>query len=661
MWGPSAKIRPLLSQVWGHSLVNEIRFIHLPPSQVLIKRISCVLIAALALVISACSISLAEDIAPPPGAQQQPVPSGESLPVSGPHYPLVPPNPENGASIYADKCAACHGDTGQGDGPQAAQLPNPATPIGTRAVARQASPQDWYAIVTNGNLDRLMPPFGSLSDTERWDVVAYVYTLSTSDIELALGKDIFLENCAECHGENGNGKGPQAAGLTTPLPDFTAQTFMAQFSTADFYQAVSEVPSGEMHAFADLLDDQQRWAVSSYIRSMGFSGSSSEILAEPSEPAQPSTEEPLAGTVSAMGRVTGKIINGSGGELPADLVITLHGFDGMQIVYNETTTAQDDGAYFFEGVELAPERRFLVSAEYGQATYISELASVNEGISNIALDVTVFDTTSDISSLTVERLHIFFEFTEEEMIQVVQLFIFSNEGDKTIVPFQEGGPVVDFALPEGAMNLQFQDGVLGERYIKTPTGFADTVAVRPGTGEYQVLFAFDMPYKRKLDIVQPLNHKVEAAVIMLPEDGVKIRSDILSDDGPRPVEGRTIHLYSANNLEAGSMLEMTLSSGIGPGFSLTSDSSTSLVIGLGSFGLVMIVAGVWLFIRNQGKAREMEDELEDEPEQYAEEDVESLMDAIIALDDLYSEGKLPEEAYRKRRAELKERLKEISG
>jgi cytochrome c553 len=229
-----------------------------------------------------------------------------------------------------------------------------------------------------------MPPFGSLSDTERWDVVAYVYTLSTSDIELALGKDIYLENCAECHGENGNGKGPQAAALTTPLPDFTAQTFMAQFSTADFYQAVSEVPSGEMHAFADLLDDQQRWAVSSYIRSMGFSGSSSEILAEPSEPAQPSTEEPLAGTVSAVGRVTGKIINGSGGELPADLVVTLHGFDGMQIVYNETTTAQDDGAYFFEGVDLAPERRFLVSAEYGQATYISELASVNEGISNIA-------------------------------------------------------------------------------------------------------------------------------------------------------------------------------------------------------------------------------------------------------------------------------------
>ena len=37
---------------------------------------------------------------------------------------------------------------------------------------------------------------------------------------------------------------------------------------------------------------------------------------------------------------------------------------------------------------------------------------------------------------------------------------------------------------------------------------------------------------------------------------------------------------------------------------------------------------------------------------------ENLMDAILALDDLYKEGKLPEDAYLERRAELKRRLKE---
>jgi hypothetical protein len=34
------------------------------------------------------------------------------------------------------------------------------------------------------------------------------------------------------------------------------------------------------------------------------------------------------------------------------------------------------------------------------------------------------------------------------------------------------------------------------------------------------------------------------------------------------------------------------------------------------------------------------------------------MDAIIALDDMYQAGELPEEAYRERRAELKARLRE---
>ena len=35
------------------------------------------------------------------------------------------------------------------------------------------------------------------------------------------------------------------------------------------------------------------------------------------------------------------------------------------------------------------------------------------------------------------------------------------------------------------------------------------------------------------------------------------------------------------------------------------------------------------------------------------------MDAILAVDDLYKEGKLPEEAYLKRRMELKDRLKDM--
>jgi hypothetical protein len=41
------------------------------------------------------------------------------------------------------------------------------------------------------------------------------------------------------------------------------------------------------------------------------------------------------------------------------------------------------------------------------------------------------------------------------------------------------------------------------------------------------------------------------------------------------------------------------------------------------------------------------------------QDSDTVMDAIIALDDMYQSGDLPEEAYQQRRLELKARLKEL--
>jgi hypothetical protein len=71
------------------------------------------------------------------------------------------------------------------------------------------------------------------------------------------------------------------------------------------------------------------------------------------------------------------------------------------------------------------------------------------------------------------------------------------------------------------------------------------------------------------------------------------------------------------------------------------------------------VGGVWLFSRTR---REVVDDDFDEDSSLETdveldvEDADTLMDAIIALDDLYREGQLPEDAYLQRRAELKERL-----
>jgi mono/diheme cytochrome c family protein len=640
---------------------KSILFAHLPFALLL-----------LASLLSACSFSLAADITPPPGSEQRaPVGMTQPAPVSGMLYPLLPPNPESGQAIYAEKCAPCHGDTGMGDGPRAAQLPNPVAALGSLELARQSTPARWYTQVTQGNLEKFMPPFSSLSERQRWDVVAYAFSLTAPPALLESGKDLYQANCARCHGERGNGDGPDAAGAPKPPVDLTDQAFMAQKSAEDFFQAISNGVPPSMPAFVTDLSDDERWTLAAYLRSLTFAQPQEPVaLAEtatpgadaatPSKTASPIPATPLAEIPSGSGNITGKVTSASGVELPDDLEITLHGFDNMQVAITQTTTIQPDGSFAFRGVPMPAGRVFLATVNYQNASYGSDIGTVQEGVTALDLPITVYETTTDASILKADRLHLFFEFVDAKTMRVIELYIISNPSDKTLVA-EPGQPTVRFILPKGASNLEFQDGELGGRYIQTPDGFGDTVSVSPGSGSYEVLFAYDMPYDRKLELEQVMSLPVDAVVILVPEGSIKIKSDALQDSGSRDVQGTAYHTYSGSRLAAGETLRLTLtgrpSSG-SPG--LADTSQTSLFIGLSVFGVAMIVAGVWLYRRMRSTSAQSDEEEDLFPsDSAASESAENLMDAIIALDDLYKSGQLPEDAYQQRRAELKAKLKEL--
>lgn len=115
------------------------------------------LLVILATLLTACNLTLAEDVTPPPG-YIAPTP----LPTLGPLYPAQTPSVETGAMIYVEKCAPCHGDTGLGDGPQGIQLGVTVRAFGLPEIARSASPAQ-YTAVTRGNIERFMPPFAKFS------------------------------------------------------------------------------------------------------------------------------------------------------------------------------------------------------------------------------------------------------------------------------------------------------------------------------------------------------------------------------------------------------------------------------------------------------------------------------------------------------------------
>jgi mono/diheme cytochrome c family protein len=623
----------------------------------------------LLLALSGCSFSLAEDITPPPGSQvQQNMPS-QPTEASGPVYPILPPDPAQGVSIYAEKCAPCHGSSGMGNGPNASKLTVPVAQIGSPELARQASPSEWFNIVTQGNMERFMPGFTSLNDRQRWDVVAYAFSLSVSPETLTQGAQLYQENCAECHGETGKGDGPAAAGFATPPGDFTDQVFLAYKTTAAFYTAIQNGMPPAMPAYANQLTDAQSWDLAEYLRSLSFASTTSTVVEPVNTTPEPTLEASVEmtstlSTPAGLGTVTIQVINGSGVTLPSYLPVTLYGFDNMELVYTRTLTTGENGIFAFEDVELPAGRAFLAGVEYQGGTYGSDVSVAPEAATSLILPVTVYDSTTDTSKLVIDRMHIFFDFSTPDFVQVVELYIISNPTSLAIISEEPNGPVLSFSLPENAQDLQFQDGSLGERYIEIPGGFADTLTVRPGSGEYQVLFAYNLPYNRSLNFKRSFNLPASAVVVLMPDAGVKIKSDMLQDGGSRDVQGTAYQMYTGGNLSAGSDLILDLSGkpkANAPALTPT-QNRTQLLIGLGALGATLILMGLWLYRRSQNNNgaynEDDEEEIEAEGIEAETDDPDTLMDAIIALDELYKSGELPEEAYQQRRAELKRQLRQ---
>lgn len=634
-----------------------------------VRKLILLLLASLFL--SACSFSLAEDVTPPPGyrpPQVEASPTRAPVPVS---LPDRAPDLVRGAAIYTESCQPCHGSAGLGDGPQADQLPNPPTALGDPEVARQAVPGEWYQVVTQGRLDRFMPPFTSLSDAERWDVVHYALTLSADQHTMARIGELYQEQCAACHGESGAGDGPDAGSLSVAPTNFLDPAFLAERNGQALFRSITEGVPPAMPGFESALSEEERWALVDHLRALAYDVGEEDPTAAQEDPVAeaPDTEgeeittgqEERASEAEGdlpvqSGTVTGVVVNGSGGRVPEGLEVTLHGFDHIEEVYTATTMLDAEGAYAFSGVAMPESRIFMVTVDYDEATYNSDLAIAEADSEFINLPVTVFETTTDTSALVVDRLHIFVESAGPGLLQVTELYLISNSGDRVVVPAGQGEPVVRYSLPQGARELRFQPGTQTSRFVETTDGFGDTMGIPPGTGQYQVLYAYDLAYERPYEYEKAHDIPVNSVVVLLPEAvGLRVRSDHLQDAGPRDVQGEAFLVYSGDRLDPSVPLQFSLTGRLrgatAAAVDVTPDSG--LMIGLGVFGLTLVVAGVWVY-RVAVNRRSAPSSIE----QAEVQDPESLLDSIIALDDLYRAGELPEEAYRERRSELKVRLRD---
>jgi mono/diheme cytochrome c family protein len=93
---------------------------------------------------------------------------------------------------------------------------------------------------------------------------------------LARGREIYVTRCSVCHGEDGDGQGPAAAGLPIKPPSFRDEKMVGEMAGNYWFWRVSEGGLVEpfrsmgsvMPAWKDELSVQDRWAVIAYSHSL---------------------------------------------------------------------------------------------------------------------------------------------------------------------------------------------------------------------------------------------------------------------------------------------------------------------------------------------------------------------------------------------------------
>jgi len=337
----------------------------------------------------------------------------------------------------------------------------------------------------------------------------------------------------------------------------------------------------------------------------------------------------------AIGTVRGEVINGTSPDtLLENLEVTLHAFteEGRQL--SENTKTDSAGLFTFTEIELDPDLVFLVSATYGGVLYSSLPAQADTGETELTIQLIMYESTINMDSLVLSRMHLAFDFLEEDAIRVGELWILNNASNLTINA--PGG--LEISLPEGYSNLEV-DPEIEAAITVTATGFIVDQPFLPGEDAGSLMFSYSLPYRRNLQFTRSLPIPMMGATLMLPDNGLSLQGRQIIPEGTVSVAQTIVQTYSSPAMQAGDTLSLEIT-GSPPGTSLLRVSDHESLIG----GALLLVfsAGFFWFSRRPSRPAFSE------TTSYHE-----IIRQIAALDEQYSSGDLQQEKYWKRRSHLK--------
>jgi mono/diheme cytochrome c family protein len=592
---------------------------------------------------------------PPPAAQQS---ASANSPESF-QLPSRRPSAAEGAAIYQQKCVRCHGELGRGDGAMAAQIQtqfgSPVADLTSDVTARAQTPEQWYAAVSNGNLQKGMPPFsGSLSPDQRWDVIAYAWSLSTSSNQMASGKAVYQDQCAHCHGDQGKGNGKDASGKLSDLSDFAA---LAKVAPGLWDQALA---SGHVPSFAGTLSEGNRRAAIDYVRTFAYDAAASSATGAASATTPSVTPGSVPSTTTAGSaeptKIEGMIVNGTAGQtVPDNLPLTLYILPHQgtsQDMITRTFQSGVNGHFVITDAQADSSSLVAVGVDYKDLSFYSEVAPAQL---QVTLPITIYESTADTAQVKIDTLHMVVE-PSPAGLSVSEIYVLSNNGDRMVAGF--GQPVLHFGLPAAATDLQIDPTM---QSVLEPRGdgldYFDAIPV--GQQVQSIVYQYTLPVTAT-SLSRAIYHPIALANLLLggQASNLTVTSDQLESAGTQTIpaapnsgqpNAQTFQQYTAAHVQPGQTLNLSIGTSVPP---------FDWRILLGVALVVVGVVGVIIWRRSQQKQPAAASARVGSPRS-AEIQREVLIDQIAALDDEFAEGKLDEINYKAKRAKLKEKLMKL--
>ena len=404
---------------------------------------------------------------------QQPVPKG---------------NVSNGIIIYQQRCANCHGPVGMGDGELAANLPNPVPAIGSAAYAQAALPNTMFDVITNGNLQNGMPPFGdassdALSEQERWDVIASLFALGSS-------AEIMLDAQASLN-----------------------QATRDQLATIDWASTNNAAVAAQL---ADTGLDNETIAAAVNWGRLNFS----------------------ADYFLGAGSVSGTVLNGTLNQPLDSGELSLIAFEGFARAAAFSGDIAADGTFLIE-LDTIPADWFMrVEMERDGVSYAGPFIRFEPEARDQTTDLTVYDATPNDGGIRLSFLNTVLEIAPNELI-VNQLYAFDNIGNQAYV----GG--VEYRVPDSAENISYST-IEGGQFIPlqlSATGL-DQTTILPGSSALNTFVRYSIPYEGEASIEHALAYPPTAVALAVPE-GIEI-GDPWTLRSTDDVDGQTFSNYAAS-------------------------------------------------------------------------------------------------------------------